>query len=77
MNRIIFKKTDGTVGVMIPTEEALSFATLEEIAIKDVPKDAPFKLIDMVDLPDRGSREYWLWNNDITPDGVGGASNEF
>ena len=79
MNRIIYRNLNGTVTVLIPTEEALELATLEQIAIKDVPVGLPFKMIDITDLPtDRSSsRAYWLWDDTIIPDGVGGISNEF
>ena len=77
LKRIIYKNTDNTVGVLIPTSEALNFATIEQIAIKDVPEGLPFKMINDSDLPDRSTRKYWLWDDKITPDGVGGKSNEF
>ena len=77
MNRVIYKNPDSTISVLIPTIEALSFATLEEIATKDVPEGLPFKLVKDTDLPDRSTRKYWLWDDKITPDGVGGKSNEF
>lgn len=39
--KIIFKNNDNSVGILIPTQEALSFATIEQIAEKDVP--APYE----------------------------------
>ena len=35
--KIIFKNQDNSIGIITPTEEALSFATIEQIAEKDVP----------------------------------------
>lgn len=78
MQRIIYKNTDYTVGVLIPTEEALSFATIEQIAEKDVPKDLPYKIVNQSYIPtDRTYRDAWVWDDTITPDGFGGESNEF
>ena len=78
MKRIIYKNTDNSVGVLIPTQEALSFATLAQIAEKDVPKDLPYKIVSVDDIPsDREFRNAWEWNNTIEPDGFGGESNEF
>ena len=39
--KIIFKNRDGSIGIITPTNEALAFATIEEIAEKDVP--APYQ----------------------------------
>lgn len=77
-NRIIYKNMDGSVGVLIPTQEALSFATIEQIAEKDVPKDLPYKIVSVDDIPtDRTFRDAWEWDDTIEPDGFGGESNEF
>ena len=76
--RIIYKNNDNSVGVLIPTQEALSFATIEQIAEKDVPKDLPYKIVSVDDIPsDRTYRDAWEWDNTIEPDGFGGESNEF
>ena len=78
MKRIIFGNTDNSVGVLIPTEEALSFATIEQIAEKDVPFELPYKIVPTADIPtDRTQRDAWEWDNTIVPDGFGGESNEF
>jgi len=77
-NRIIYKNTDGSVGVLIPTQEALQYFSLESIAEKDVPKDLPYKIVEDTDIPnDREFRDAWEWDNSIEPDGFGGESNEF
>ena len=76
--RIIYKNTDNSVGVLIPTQEALSFATIAQIAEKDVPSGLPYKIVNTTDIPtDRTSRNAWEWDSTITPDGIGAASNEF
>ena len=76
--RIIYKNTDNSVGVLIPTQEALSFATILQIAEKDVPLELPYKIVSIIDIPiDREFRNAWEWDNTIEPDGFGGESNEF
>lgn len=76
--RIIYKNPDNTIAVLIPTPEALKFATLNQIAGKDVPKDLPYKILPKEDIPtDRTYRDAWEWDDNITPDGFGGESNEF
>lgn len=35
MQKIIFKNKDNSVGIITPTQEALSFATVEQIAKKE------------------------------------------
>jgi len=78
MSRIIYRKEDNTVGVLIPSDEALSFATIEQIAEKDVPNGLAYKIVDDNDIPqDRTFRNAWEWDSSITPDGFGGESNEF
>jgi hypothetical protein len=58
--RVIYKNTDNTVGVLIPTQEALGFATIEQIAEKDVPKDLPYWIVRDEDIPtDRTFRNAW------------------
>lgn len=76
--RVIYRKEDGGVAVLIPTQEALSFATVEQIAEKDVPFEAPYKIVDAADIPaDRTYRDAWEWDDSMAPDGFGGESNEF
>jgi hypothetical protein len=76
--KIIFKNQDNSIGIITPTDEALSFATIEQIAEKDVPKDLPYKIVEDTDIPsDRTYRDAWEWDDTIVPDGFGGESNEF
>lgn len=78
MNRIIYKNNDNTISVVIPSIEALALYSVEEIAIKDVPNGLPYKIVDISDVPsDRDNRDLWIWNEHVTPDGVGGISNKF
>ena len=76
--KIIFKNKDNSISIITPTDEALSFATINQIAEKDVPKDLPYKILSVDDIPtDRTFRNAWEWDNTIEPDGFGGESNEF
>ena len=60
MQRIIYKKDDGGVAIIIPTAEWLETHTIEELAEKDVPAGAEFKIVDVTDIPeDRTFRNAW------------------
>jgi len=64
--RIIFKSVSNKVGVLIPTEEALSFATIEQIAEKDIPHNTPYKIVNDLTIPqDRKFRDAWEWDDTI------------
>jgi hypothetical protein len=76
--KIIYKNKDNSISIITPAQEALSFATIAQIAEKDVPKDLPYKIVSVEDIPsDREFRDAWEWDNTIEPDGFGGESNEF
>lgn len=77
--RIIYKNNNNSVGVLIPTNEALSFATLLEVAEKDVPHNLPYWIVPTSDIPtDRTFRSAWEIDESFgEPDGFGGESNEF
>lgn len=77
MQVIIHKNLDGSIGVTRPTEDVLRYATIEQIAKKDVPAGLEYVIVDESDVPtDRTFRMAWEWGYDYF-DGVGGASNEF
>ena len=60
MQRIIYKTEEGGVAIVIPTPEYLSEHTIEELAAKDVPAGAEFKIVDVSDIPsDRTFRDAW------------------
>jgi hypothetical protein len=60
MKRIIYKKEDGGVAVLIPTPEYLETHTIEELAAKDVPVGVAYKIVDVEDIPsDRTFRDAW------------------
>ena len=77
--RIIFKNDDNSVGIITPTDEALSFATLEQIAEKDVPHNLPYWIVSVDDIPEsRTFRSAWEVDESLgEPSGFGGESNEF
>ena len=78
MKRIIFKGLDNTVGVIIPSQEAMSKYTLVQIANKDVPYGLQWKIVDTADVPnDRTFRNAWELAEDTVFDGVGSISNTF
>lgn len=79
MKRIIFKNEDNSIGIITPTMEALSFATIEQVAEKDVPHNLPYWIVDESAIPiDRTFRDAWEIDESIgNPDGFGGESNEF
>lgn len=87
---IIFKEDDGGVSVIHPTLEFLELYGIEAIALKEVPHNKPFKILDIEELPLDGTlNEYGIPNIDKTfraqwdvddadlTDGVGSESNEF
>ena len=77
--KIIFKNKDNSIGIITPTDEALSFATIEQIAEKDVPHNLPYWIVDTSSIPtDRTFRSAWEIDETLgEPDGFGGESNEF
>ena len=79
MKRIIFKNQDNSIGVIAPTDQALSFATIEQVAEKDVPHDLPYWIVQDSIIPtDRTFRSAWEIDESFgEPDGFGGESNEF
>lgn len=58
--RIIFKTEEGGLAVIIPAPDC--GLTIEQIAKKDVPPGAPFRIVDAADIPaDRTFRDAWEW----------------
>jgi hypothetical protein len=58
--RIIYKNPDNSVSIIIPAPEALQFMTIEQIALKDVPANTPYKIVDVSEIPtDRTFRNAW------------------
>ena len=60
MKRIIYKNPDNSVSIIIPSDEALQSMTIEQIALKDVPVNTPYKIVDVSEIPtDRTFRNAW------------------
>lgn len=79
MSKVIVYKIENTLHIMRATEEILSHGfSLLQVAIKDVPKDIPFKIMDESLLPsDRAFRDAWTIDDSYLTDGVGNTSNKF
>ena len=79
MKRIIFKNEDNSIGIITPTEEVLKFATLLDVAEKDVPHNLPYWIVPTSDIPEsRAFRSAWEIDESFgEPDGFGGESNQF
>ena len=77
--KIIFKNEDNSIGIITPTDEALSFATVIQIAEKDVPHNLPYWIVEDSVIPEnRTFRSAWEIDESFgKPDGFGGLSNEF
>lgn len=72
--RIIYPNSDGGVAVIIPALDCE--LPLEQIALKDVPRGVPYKIIDVADMPsDKTFREAWEVDID-DPDGHGADYGE-
>lgn len=70
--KIIYKNESGGVSILHPTDEALSFMTIDEIAKKDVPAGLPYKIVGDSEIPtDRTFRDAWTIDEATLTDGVG------
>lgn len=60
MKRIIYQTDDGGVAVIVPSAEYLETHTIEELAVKDVPAEKAYQIIDASDVPsNRTFRNAW------------------
>ena len=72
MKRIIYKNSDNTVSIIVPSPEALQSMTIEQIAKKDVPTGYKYKIVDVSEIPsDRSFRNAWTIDEAELTDGVG------
>ena len=70
--KIIYKNEDGGIVIIHPTVEALSIMTIEEIALKDVPRGLAFAVVEDDSIPsDRTFRDAWTIDDSLLTDGVG------
>jgi hypothetical protein len=78
MKVVIFKNIDNSFSIIVPTQEALQIATIEQIAEKDVPAGCPYWIVDSSVLPqDIPVEAIYIDENEFPPHGYGGESNEF
>jgi len=75
--QVVIYKQDNNVVVLTPSPECLQNHSLMEIAIKDVPFNKPFKIVDISELPQDIPQEAWEVDDTDLDDGVGGETNEF
>ena len=60
--RIIYKKDDGGVAIVIPAEKC--DLTIDQIAAKDVPAGKPFTIVNVSEIPtDRTYRSAWTYED--------------
>ena len=70
--RIIYKRTDGGITIIVPTPDALQSMTIEQIAQKDVPTGLKYKIVDKSEISsDRTFRDAWTIDEAEMTDGVG------
>jgi hypothetical protein len=74
---IIYNDDNGDPVLITPAPECLETYSILEIAIKDVPADKRFKIIDVLDIPQDIPQKAWTVDESNLVDGVGGKSNEF
>jgi hypothetical protein len=79
MKVIIYKQDNGIPAVLMPTPEVLETHSIMEVAIKDVPHNKPFKIIEASELAELDGipQETWEIEDADLTDGVGGESNVF
>ena len=77
--KIIFKNEDNSIGIITPTQEVLKFATVLQVAEKDVPHNLPYWIVEDSVIPEnRTFRSAWEIDESMgKPDGFGGESNQF
>ena len=70
--RIIYKRTDGGITIIVPTPDALQSMTIEQLAQKDVPTGLKYKIVDKSEISsDRTFRDAWTIDEAELTDGVG------
>ena len=70
--KIIYKNESGGVSILHPTDEALSFMSIDDIAKKDVPTGLSYKIVEDSEIPtDRTYRDAWTVDETTLTDGVG------
>lgn len=61
LKRVIYQNNEGGVSVIVPSPNWQG--TIEELAAKDVPSGAPYKIVDVSEIPsDRTFRNAWEYS---------------
>lgn len=61
IKKIVYKNDAGGVSVLTPSQSW--DGTIEELAVKDVPAGAPYKIVDVSEIPsDRTFRNAWEYS---------------
>jgi hypothetical protein len=72
MTRVIYKNSNGTVSILVPTPEILKTKTVDEVAKKDIPKGLKYKIVEDSEISsDRTFRNAWTIDESELTDGVG------
>lgn len=75
---IVYLDADNLAALLIPTPEALSRYTIEEIAEKDVPNGRPYKIVRKSAVPTGwSSSSAWFSTIRTLASGVGGPADVF
>tara|TARA_Y100001938_G_C7898820_1_gene333555 strand:+ start:459 stop:686 length:228 start_codon:yes stop_codon:yes gene_type:complete len=71
--KIIYKRADGGVSVITPTDEGLEkLGGIENLAKRDVPTGLKYKIVDKSEISsDRTFRDAWEIDESELTDGVG------
>ena len=70
--RIIYKNSDNTVSIIVPSDNALKIMSIEDIAKKDVPTGYKYKIVDVSEIPtDKEFRNAWTIDEAELTDGIG------
>jgi len=74
---IIYNQENGIPAILMPTQEFVDQYGIQEVALKDVPYNKPYKIIDAANLPS-APQEAWVVPDSALTDGVGlGAERWF
>ena len=77
MTKILYKQDDGIVAIITPILSEINpvtgkVFTINEVAVKDVPTDKKYKIVEDSDIPtDRSFRDAWTVDESDLTDGVG------
>lgn len=60
---IVFKNEDDSVGIIIPTQQAIKIMVIDVIAKKDTPSGLPYWIVEDSEIPtDQTHRDAWRFD---------------